>query len=374
VPYRFRVLHTGNLANNSYKLAKFQRSLDIDARLRLLSTQRGTSDDPSWEDRELARGYPDWIETVEVDPVAPRRKLKRGLDILFRRVPRESGIDILHAQCTAPIMGQFQAPGRLVSHCLGSDLRELAFSHGLNGHLMRRALRASRIVFFNNVDHAAYLDRLGIEGVFLPNPLDLDRYRPRPAGRMFPGRDFVVFHPVSHDWTYRGRKRSSTKGNDRLIRAFARLVRENRKALLVCIVSGPDVEASRALAGKLGIGDNVEFVDRQRKEALGEMLNAADLIADQFDLGALGGVAVEALACGRPLLTYLNDDAARRCYATPPPLFNARTENEIYAALQAARQADLNVAGAAARAWAQRHHDWRIVVEGVTRRYETAFA
>lgn len=369
-----RVLHTGNLLNNSYKLAKFQRKLGIDARLRLQSIQRGTGDDPAWEDPELAQGYPAWIEFEDVDTFAPRRKLKRLLDILFRMVPREEDIDILHAQCTAPILGQFQAPDRLVSHLVGSDLRELAFERSLNGYLMRRALRASRIVYFNNIDHAEYLDRLGIAGTFLPNPMDLERYRPEPAPRKFPQYDFVIFHPVHIDWTYRGRKRSSLKGNDRLIRAFARFVKDNPKTLLVCLRYGVDIAATESLIAELGIGANVVFIERLRKEALREMMNAADLIADQFMLGAMGGTAVETLACGRPLLTYIKEDMARRCYGETPPVFNARTEHEIYEALVAARDSDLKAAGQAGRAWVERHHDWRRVVPNVTGQYEAAFA
>ena len=315
-----------------------------------------------------------WIEFEDVDSFAPRRKLKRLLDILFRTVPLEEGIDVLHAQCTAPIIGQFQAPDRLVSHCVGSDLRELAFERSLNGYLMRRALRASRIVYFNNVDHAEYLDRLGINGEFLPNPMDLDRYRPQPVARKFPGRDFVVFHPVHIDWTYRGKKRSSLKANDRLIRAFARFAKDNPKALLVCLRYGVDIAATEALVAELGIGDNVKFIERLRKDALPEMMNGADLIADQFHLGAMGGTAIEALACGRPLLTYLKTDLAERCYGTPPPIFNACTEDEIYAALKAAREADLKAAGDAGRAWAERYHDWRGVVAKVIGQYEEALA
>lgn len=369
-----RVLHTGNLLNNSYKLAKFQRLTGIDARLRLQSDQLGTGDDPAWEDPELTSGYPAWIEFEAVDSFAPRRKLKRILDILFRTVPREEGIDIFHAQCTTPIMGQFQAPGRLVSHCVGSDLRELAFERSLNGYLMRRALAASRIVYFNNVDHPEYLDRLGIKGEFLPNPMDLDRYRPQPVARKFPGRDFVVFHPVHIDWTYRGKKRSSLKANDRLIRAFARFAKDNPKALLVCLRYGVDIAATEALVAELGIGDNVKFIARLRKDALPEMMNGVDLIADQFHLGAMGGTAIEALACGRPLLTYLKVELARRCYGAPPPVFNARSEDEIYAALKAARGGESRSMGDAGRAWAEQHHDWRRVVANVTRQYEAALA
>jgi hypothetical protein len=98
-----KVLHVGNLANNGYKLAKFQRRLGVDARLRLHPSQIGTGDDPAWEDAELKSGYPPWIE---VETVRPFRKLGLAAGAVGRAFGRvRDGPDIVHAQCTAPIRG-----------------------------------------------------------------------------------------------------------------------------------------------------------------------------------------------------------------------------------------------------------------------------
>jgi glycosyltransferase involved in cell wall biosynthesis len=364
-----KVLHVGNLANNGYKLAKFQRRLGIDARLRLHPSQVGTGDDPAWEDAELRNGYPSWIELEEIGRF---RKLRLAGEAIRRTlVPARDGEDIVHAQCTAPIRQQFLFSSHLVSHCLGSDLREMAVEASLRGRLLRRAYRRSSIVYFNNVDHLECLSRLGIRGEFLPNPLDLDRFRPRPSDVRFDGFDFVVLHPARLDWTYRGTARSSMKGNDRLIRAFARFLRQRPKALLLLLDSGVDRAATADLIRALGIGDNVRFLGRMEKEQFAACLNAADLVADQFDIGSMGGVALEALACGKPLLVHLNNECARACYGEPPPVFNVRTEDEIYDALGLAADSDLGEAGARSRAWMEAHHAWKPVVETVIRRYET---
>lgn len=367
-----RVLHLGNLTNNGYKLAKFQRRLGVDARLVIHESQIGTNDDPAWEDAELRDGYPDWITIDRTPPNSFETKVARWSRRFAGREQRlDRSIDIVHAQCTAPILAQFAAPDRLVSHCLGSDLRELATSRSLMGHLQRRAYRKSRVVFFNNVDHVNYIDRLNIRnGAFLGNPLDLERIAPKALSQ--PHRELVVFHPTSHDWTYRGGERSSTKGNDRLIRAFARFVRQRPGARLLMLKSGIDQVASTRLVTKLNIGEHVEFLPRLRKSELIDRLNAADVIADQFDLGAMGGVALEALAIGKPLLSYLKEECAMRCYSEPPPLLNARTEDEILAALCEADAIDRAALGAAARAWIERHHDWRGVTERVIETYHGA--
>ena len=69
-----RVLHLGNLCNNSYKLAKFQRRLGVDARLRIYSSQIGTNDDPAWEDPELKKARVDHA----------RRKIARRFEWIVR--------------------------------------------------------------------------------------------------------------------------------------------------------------------------------------------------------------------------------------------------------------------------------------------------
>ena len=368
-----RILHLGNLCNNSYKLAKFQRALGHDARLELTADQLGTGDDPAWEDPELADAYPRWIDVRKISRKHDLSWFARGICRLAgerQRLPRE--FDVVHAQCTAPIMAQFIAPDRLVSHCLGSDLRELAQSNSLKGFLLRRAYRRSRVVFFNNVDHVASLKALGIDGVFLPNPLDLDRFRPGTPSRRSDGYDFVVLHPSRLDWVAGAGDRSSTKGNDRLIRAFARFLADRPRALLMLLNSGTDVAATKELVRNLDIGGNVRFLDRMRKKDLVETIRSADVVADQFDIGAFGGTALEVLACGKPLLTYLKEDCARICYGELPPILNGRDEEEILGQLRRAAASDLEELGARARAWMERHHDWRKVASAIVERYAAA--
>lgn len=370
-----RILHWGNLVNNSYKLAKFQRALGHDAQLDIASDQLGTGDDPVWEDAELANGYPDWINVRDVKRSNRLDWLMRGLRRMnHERKRSRTDFDIVHAQCLSPITAQFTAPDRLVSHCLGSDLRELAQTNTIVGRLLRRAYKKSRIVFFNNVDHVDSLRTLGIDGVFLPNPLDLDRFVPGTETQLFDGYDFTIFHPARLDWVYKGVDRSSTKGNDRLIRAFARFVKLRPRALLVLLTSGVDVAPTRQLVTDLAIGDNVKFLDRLRKSELIETIRGADLVADQFDVGAFGGTALEVLACGKPLLTYLKRDCAEICYGEFPPIFNARTEDDIFEQLVQAMECDRAEAGMRARAWMERHHDWRKIVSDTIDHYAAAVA
>jgi len=367
-----KILHTGNLCNNSYKLAKFQRRFGLDADLLLAGSQIGTGDDPAWEDPEYKNRYPTWIKIYGSKSYQNTlSKLSNTMSHikLGRKIVGQKNYDIIHAQCTEPIFAQFFGCKILISHCLGSDLREVATSNSILGFLLRNAYKKSKIIYFNNIDHSYYLDQLGLKAQFLPNPLDLDRIYPKKVTNFLGKLRFTILHPTNLDWTYIGNERSSTKGNDRLIRAFARFVKVNPNSLLIMLKSGVDYKATKALVSDLNISENIKFLDRMEKKDLIEMLNSVNLVADQFDVGAFGGVALEAMACGTPVLTYLKENLARQCYERLPPIYNCSSEKEIFEALLRAADDNLSMIGEESREWIENFHDWRIVVERVVERY-----
>lgn len=367
-----KILHIGNLCNNSYKLAKFQRRLGVDADLLLASSQIGTGDDPAWEDPEYKNGYPTWIKIY--GSIGHRNTLGKASNTIAhikvgRKIIAQKNYDVIHAQCTEPIFAQFFGCKTLISHCLGSDLREIATSNTILGFLLRNAYKRSKIIYFNNIDHPYYFHQLGLEAEFLPNPLDLDRIYPKKTTKIFDKFGFTILHPTNLDWTYIGSERSSTKGNDRLIRAFARFVEVNPNSLLIMLKSGVDYKATKALVTDLNISENIKFLDRMEKKDLIGMLNSVNLVADQFDVGAFGGVALEAMACAKPVLTYLKEKLARQCYETLPPIYNCSSEMEIFEALLRAADENLSRIGEESRAWVENFHDWRRVVERLTESY-----
>jgi glycosyltransferase involved in cell wall biosynthesis len=88
------------------------------------------------------------------------------------------------------------------------------------------------------------------------------------------------------------------KGVDSLIAAMTRV---GRDALLVLAGDGPDLEACRALASSLGLGDHVRFVglrdDVERVYAAADVMVMPSLWDEAFGL-----VVVEAMAAGKPVV------------------------------------------------------------------------
>jgi hypothetical protein len=171
-------------------------------------------------------------------------------------------------------------------------------------------------------------------------------------------RGLTVFHPVRIMFTEHS---YVNKANDRLIRAVGRMHAAGHEITLVLSDRGTPCEpAARALIAELGLTERVAWIPSVPRRSLVDWYRAADITADEFEGGALGSVAFESLGCGTPLLTRLlesHDDptfwSPRLAMPELPPLLQARTEDEITAALQRAVTdgAWLRSVGEASRAW-----------------------
>jgi N-acetyl-alpha-D-glucosaminyl L-malate synthase BshA len=129
----------------------------------------------------------------------------------------------------------------------------------------------------------------------IPNFVDLERFRPDPAA---PWRATLAANGekiITHVSNFRPVKRV-----EEVVRAFS-VIRRRMPAVLVLVGDGPDLPKAEQLARDLGIRDDIRILGNQRPEAI---LQASDLfllpsVAESFGLAAL-----EAMACGCPVLGY----------------------------------------------------------------------
>lgn len=135
--------------------------------------------------------------------------------------------------------------------------------------------------------------------------VDLDTFRPAPGARARLGlrEDAVVL-------LFAGRIQP-LKAPDLLLRAAAELVRGDpamRDRLVVAIVGGPSgaaidqVETLARLAGSLGIAEVVRFEPPVGKDALADWYRAATVTVVPSYNESFGLVALEAQACGTPVV------------------------------------------------------------------------
>jgi len=206
---------------------------------------------------------------------------------------------------------------RFVVHCHGTDVRETAKKLKYR-HFIRFGLRSARKVLVSTPDLIPHVEDLGVEPEFLPNPVDLDAFRPFESEiDLRSGFDFVLFHPSRIEW--------STKGTDKVVRAFSHVVNRGRRARLVMVEYGPDLEKTKKLIKALSIGENVLFIPPIPHQEMPNYLNSCDIVLAQFLLGNLVLVSIEAMACGKPVIA---DYRFRECYGAAP-VIHARTIDEI---------------------------------------------
>lgn len=129
----------------------------------------------------------------------------------------------------------------------------------------------------------------------IPNFVDVERFKPDPLQPWRASLADADAKVITHVSNFRPVKRV-----EEVVRAFS-VIRKRMKASLVLVGEGPDLSKAEALARELGVRDDLRMLGNQRPEPI---LQASDLfllpsVAESFGLAAL-----EALACGCPVLGY----------------------------------------------------------------------
>jgi glycosyltransferase involved in cell wall biosynthesis len=197
---------------------------------------------------------------------------------------------------------------RSVYHFMGSDIR------GKSPAELAYAQRAgARIV--GSYDAARWVPDADV----VPPGIDLRAFEPAPSSER--AKPLVVHAPSS-----RGRK-----GTEHVIAACAQLPVD------------------------------LEIVEGLHHDEARERYRAADIVVDQLNAGWYGLFAIEAMALGKPVLTFLHDEAVRRteeAFGVPVPIVRATKETLADDLRPLVDSADeRRRIGAASRAYVERVHD-----------------
>lgn len=238
----------------------------------------------------------------------------------------------------------------------GADLHEIAVEKSIKGWLMKHAFKRARSVraSFDPISKAnAIRLKLGhIDPFLIPWPVP-----DKPPASSHSEGPIRVFMPSRQDWCDPERALLS-KRNDFFIRAWARRVREGWDSVLTIVEHGEDVEATRSLVNDLGIADLVQFVPILDQASLQKQIENADLVADQFDQGTPGALALQALASGRALSIYWNESSSAHVFSQVAPVINGNSEKQLFEQLQRfAQRAHLRELGLQGHAWIKREYN-----------------
>ncbi len=216
------------------------------------------------------------------------------------------GLTLVPKRLQFPILKAFRK--KSVFHFLGSDIR------GKTAQELEYGKRADAEIV-GSYDAIRWVP----EAHVVPVGLDLSKYQPAPPPGNRPVR--IVHAPTSRQ----------KKGTDWI------------------------VEACKQLPVELDIVENV------RHDQAIERYKQADIVVDQLNSGWYGVFAIEAMALGKPVLTFLHDEAVKRteeACGTKVPLVPTTKETlaEMLAPLVESAEERRRI-GAQSRAYVERVHD-----------------
>uniref|UniRef100_A0A7J3QEU7 Glycosyltransferase n=1 Tax=Ignisphaera aggregans TaxID=334771 RepID=A0A7J3QEU7_9CREN len=179
----------------------------------------------------------------------------------------------------------------LIGHAHGSDVR-VALSHPLLDKVVRYNLMKCDRILASTPDILNIAKQFREDVEYLPNPVDTKIFYPKPIQKSEKKKVLIA---SSLDW--------DVKGTDIAIKALSRIKSEIDVNI---IAYGKDLGKTLKLAKNLDI--HVNILPKVPHEKLNQYYWSSDVVIDQFKLGSLGMVSLEAIACGRPVITYVSSE------------------------------------------------------------------
>ena len=157
--------------------------------------------------------------------------------------------------------------------------------------------------------------------------------------------DFVVSCHVRHDWKHIDEPFPELKGvvyskrTDILIRGFAKYLKHcsSKNPKLLFAEYGPHIAESKALIAELGITNRVYWYPELKRKQIMQFLPKVDVTGGEFaDACLTGGVVLESLASGKPLLNAMsisNEEYLAQSGMPLPPIIPCSTVENVCDAL-----------------------------------------
>ncbi|HEU5049232.1 MAG TPA: glycosyltransferase [Gemmatimonadales bacterium] len=398
-----RVHVFGGVLAYDYLLAGWLRASGVDAHY-FFNIKLVEADYPWWEDRSFDRNHmPEWCHYYHFRlPYLYRGPLPRE----GRRFVRDfnAGADVALVvgeglflaqhythpyvlwSCGFDIESAVPAPVSIrgaISKIMGGP-EPVRLQRRLNRRHVREQLQnASLIMTVMDFQIPTYLAWTGVTtpAVSVPMPYDCTRYEPVPVpdlAERYADSGCVFFLPTRHSY---GSRSTNDKGADKVIRAFASVVRTLPvSARLVLVEKGERLGESREAVRELGLEPWVDWIPELRKDELKRWYSLPGVVVlDQFPnettidpalhaalrrRGGRGSIFAEAMCMGCPLISNVGVEWIEE--HRPPMVWNACFEDEIAAAMRAAaaRSREDRIAGGHAnRRWAEEEIHWPRVMK-----------
>ncbi|HEX5053995.1 MAG TPA: glycosyltransferase [Planctomycetota bacterium] len=181
-------------------------------------------------------------------------------------------------------------------------------------------------------DSEALLAECGVEKrqIFNLQMADLARIAVTPPPdnavlRVFCGTRLTWKLPVAE-----GRSALDYKGTDVMVRGVAQFCRRTGKRVELCLVrKGMHIAETEALVAEEGLGDQVVWLSEMPLQELWRQFLASDVIVEQLGVSVISMVAMDAMACARPVIGNARPEVPTLLSAPGSPICQARTPEEV---------------------------------------------
>jgi glycosyltransferase involved in cell wall biosynthesis len=185
----------------------------------------------------------------------------------------------------------------LVGHAHGSDLRD-EIKKRKWGWIIKHNLRKCAKIL---VAQPTILDtalEFNATAEYFPIPFDPKTFFPKPLP---PERkEKQVFIASTHSFR--------VKGTDKFLKALASL---SAPVKIKSLAGGKNLAEAQQLARELNL--HVDFMPKVTHDKMSELYWESDLVLGSFSIGQLDTVAIEAMACGRPVVQSISRRFFKNC-------------------------------------------------------------
>ena len=365
-----------NMAQNMYKWARLNKKYGGDSTLYLHPQDRTVLNLPQWEEyegqyQELfdVPGFLEQNDNIPVDVTTRTimeeisEEFREANDLFVRGQRREllallsrykslrrelflhypgtypyffwsaalSEHDVIYI-ASSPIAAYFSSRP-YCAFSVGGDLQYDCGRGDWYGGLMTLAFDAARFMLISNPHSLGHSRRLGLtNGVYLPYPMDSDRYCP---GEGNARRDWVdrMGDGVYVLSTSRLDKKVKGQGEE-FFQAIAEAIRHRPELRFVFLQWGESAHEMTQYVQEAGIGANVLVLPPAGKKRLIDYYRSCDVMLDSMVYGYYGATALEAASIGKPVIMKLRTEHYEPLYkGDVMPAENVESPAQIVEAL-----------------------------------------
>lgn len=350
-----KVALIGNVCNNMYNIGMaLRRYTDVTPHL-YLGSKTDIHTNPEHNDPN-AKDQGEWVFIDHRwDPTLMFKKLdKRLINKL-----KEEQYDAIIVSDVGVWLSPFVKNAKFFFWTTGADITRMPFPtafhffhKGLKAKIKARYMAWLQRWGIRNVDYFMTqpfmpfrfaLQKLGVPqhkivNAYFPIITDLDIFKYNPGHKEKISAEnwaktekfrFKIFHPSrlmikKNDALYHA---GQWKGNEMLLKGLRSFI-DRHMVNDICIIlpdrsQSKDMVEFKALVKELDLEENVIWISGKteegfNKEEMAALYSQADLVVDEFGVGWFGSVVVEAAACGRPVMCYLDEEVMQQLYPWHP--------------------------------------------------------